>query len=344
MRNLLFAEPDSACEIENFDHDLTRLFGILKMQRPAKSQQENNLATHLLNLYEDAWPDDYGNVIVPVKMEESYTMFSCHTDTVHPKPNKEHTSILYADTILKQVFTNGLSQLGADDGAGVWFMMNMIEAGVAGLYIFHRDEEVGGLGSSHFAKYHEDYLTQLGIKRCVAFDRHYYKDVITHQGTRCCSDNFAQALSNELNMTDEFEFEPCDTGVFTDSANYTHIIQECTNLSVGYWAQHSVKEVLDYGFASQMLARLVQVDWENLPTERDVNDNDYAYGNDWHQWSGRDYKAYDFSMTGSTNHTSYSTMIQFIEQNSDYVAEYLLDLDITESEIIQHVGIAFDDL
>ena len=160
MRNSLPVETSSTQKLESvtFEADLNRLFGILKLQRPSGSLQEANFTKGILDSYEDAWADDYGNVIVPVKMESSSTMFSCHTDTVHPKPNKKYKNKLFVDTENKQVFTDGSSQLGADDGVGAWFMMNMIEAGIAGLYIFHRDEEVGGLGSTYFAENHSDYI------------------------------------------------------------------------------------------------------------------------------------------------------------------------------------------
>jgi hypothetical protein len=256
--------------------DLERLFAILRTQRPAHSVAENNFVADYLAHLTGAWQDKVGNVIVPVNMENSKTMFSCHTDTVHPKPNLNYENRLVVDNTKQHVFTDGKQQLGADDGVGVWFMLNMIERGIPGLYIFHRAEEIGGVGSEYFAKYHEQYILNLGIQRCVAFDRHYCGDVITHQGTKCASDEFAQALADALNQTKGFIYEPSDAGVFTDSANYTHLIPECTNISVGYWSQHSVKETLDYGFAVELLERVLLTNWEALPTERDVDDHGYV--------------------------------------------------------------------
>ena len=261
--------------------DVQQLFTILEAQRPSGSQREEEFVDNVLLTIQGALQDEYGNVFVPVLMEQSSTMFSCHTDTVHPKPHANYKNNLQLDATKNHVFTDGKSQLGADDGTGIWFMLNMIEANIPGLYVFHRDEEIGGMGSTASAEINENYIESLGIKRCIAFDRHYYSDVITHQGTRCASDAFAKALSKELNVTPGFTFKPCDTGVFTDSANYTHMIQECTNISVGYWSQHTVKETQDLGFAEKLLGRLLKVNWEALPTERDVTDNDYAFDDDW---------------------------------------------------------------
>jgi hypothetical protein len=258
-------------------NDVQKLFNILEVQRPSGSQTEEDWVTNNLLSLEGARMDAYGNVFVEVSMDKSTTMFSCHTDTVHPKPHADFKNKLVIDPMTNHLFTDHKSQLGADDGTGIWFMLAMIEAKVPGLYAFHRDEEVGGLGSSESAKINKDYLAAFNLERCVAFDRHYYEDVITHQGGRCASDEFATALSNELNVTPGFKFKPCDSGVFTDSANYTHMIPECTNLSVGYWSQHTIKETQDVGFAEKLLDRLLQIDWESLPTVRDVTDNDFSF-------------------------------------------------------------------
>jgi len=305
-------------------NDVQKLFNILEIQRPSGSQTEEDWVTNNLLSLEGARMDAYGNVFVEVSMDKSKTMFSCHTDTVHPKPHADFKNKLVIDPMTNHLFTDHKSQLGADDGTGIWFMLAMIEAKVPGLYAFHRDEEVGGLGSSASAKDNYEYLMALGLQRCVAFDRHYYEDVITHQGTRCASDEFAQALSNELNITPGFKFKPCDTGVFTDSANYTHMIPECTNLSVGYWSQHTIKETQDVGFAEKLLARLLQIDWEALPTSRDVTDNDYSFD---------DYNYYD---RGAYD------MLDLCEEHPVEVAEILEDYGVTVQELREQIDQKLD--
>lgn len=154
-------------------------------------------------------------------------------------------------------------QLGADDGVGIWLMLRMISAGVEGLYIFHADEEIGGGGSRHIA----DETPQLldGIVRAVAFDRKGTRSVITHQGIgRCCSDKFGQALGEALGMGYTID----DTGVFTDTANYTHLVPECTNVSSGYYREHTLHEHLDVTHATALANALTKVQWGELPVER----------------------------------------------------------------------------
>src|SRR5690606_19751001 len=117
------------------------------------------------------------------------------------------------------------------------------------------------------------------IKRCISFDRRGTSSVITHQGTgRCCSDEFADALSMAL-CNDVLLYGPDDTGVFTDSANFVHLIPECTNISVGYDSEHGPRETQDMWHMIHLVRHLVTVDWSALPTVRDLSvENDYGYG------------------------------------------------------------------
>jgi hypothetical protein len=78
-------------------------------------------------------------------------------------------------------------------------------------------------------------------------------------------------------------------GTFTDTANYTHLIPECTNISVGYYNAHQATEYLDVSFAAWLLERLCALDINALPVLRDTSDNDYAY--DYGGWSSTVTKA-----------------------------------------------------
>ena len=55
-------------------------------------------------------------------------------------------------------------------------------------------------------------------------------------------------------------------GSFTDTANYTDIIAECTNLSCGYYNAHTQSEYQDYAFLEVFLAGLIATPWEELHT------------------------------------------------------------------------------
>jgi hypothetical protein len=158
-------------------------------------------------------------------------------------------------------------------------MLQMIRRKIPGLYVFHRAEEIGGRGSSHTAGKEPDRLA--GITHAIAFDRKGYSDTITHQGHRTCSDSFAADLSARLNAHNKFfKFSGCANGIFTDTANYTDIIGECTNLSVGYFGQHTPSEYQDVAFACDLADALCGADWSGLVSSRKagaVDPDDYYW-------------------------------------------------------------------
>jgi len=145
----------------------------------------------------------------------------------------------------------------------------MVEARVPGLYVFHAGEEHGGLGSKWLAENRADLLTD--IKFAVAFDRKGTSDVITHQmGKRTCSDQFARQLAGQLGGT----YVPDGTGVFTDTLHYADLIQECTNISVGYDGAHSATESLDLIHLLEVRDAILSFDLSKWTAHRLAGDKD----------------------------------------------------------------------
>ena len=179
--------------------------------------------------------DPHGNYFY--KIGNSRTIFASHLDTAC----KEQVGVthVFEDNMIK---TDGKSILGADDKAGVAIMINMINHNISGLYYFFIGEEVGCIGSGLASKY-GDFKGK--FDRVISFDRRGTDSVITYQSSsRCCSDDFARSLSKQLNLLG-MNYKPDDTGVYTDSAEFVDIISECTNLSVGYYKEHTHNESQD---------------------------------------------------------------------------------------------------
>ena len=223
-------------------------------------------------------PAAYYKVIMMPDGTVSRTMFSCHTDTVHQDDTMQQ--VIY-DPTKQTVYKTDGAPLGADDGAGMWLMMQMIRAGVPGTYMFHRGEERGGIGSSHIAAHHTPMLK--GYDRAIAFDRKATFSIITHQACgRCCSESFATNLSDRLNdlMPDD-AFAPDNGGIFTDTANYTDDIAECTNVSCGYYNEHTERELLDVAFLVRLTEACIQLDWEKLPVVRTPGEREVVAGWPW---------------------------------------------------------------
>lgn len=202
-------------------------------------------------------------------------LFSCHTDTVHAKGGPQE--VMY-DAEMGHAYKGDQTQpLGADDGTGVWLMLEMIEAGVPGTYVFHRGEECGCVGSKWMSTNAVDFLKEFDF--AIAFDRRDEDSIITYQrNRRTCSDEFATAFAAQLNaLNNTFKFKPDNTGVFTDTANYLASIRECTNISVGYTDAHTGGESQDVSFAMALREVLIKMDWEKLVAVREAKDEPYHY-------------------------------------------------------------------
>lgn len=223
-------------------------------------------------LSEDFIKDQFDNLYYIIG--ESNTLFCAHLDTVGPAASVPVTHVI-EDNMIK---TDGKTILGADDKAGVVIMLEMIERKVPGFYLFTVGEEKGCVGSSKISKRIQDNQEHKydAIKKIVAFDRRGYDCVITHQlQQRCCSDQFADALISELSKFG-FTYKKDPTGMYCDSAEFGDIISECTNISVGYFDQHSVNEKQDIDFLTKLADACCKIDWQSLPAVRDPKKVEYV--------------------------------------------------------------------
>ena len=249
------------------------LLDILSWQRGAGTRSHATFVHQKIATIPGIQQDGYGNYHLQVGDEDPIILWSCHTDTVTKNEGRQNVKWIAKDVL---GLNNGRPGqcLGADDGAGIWLMLEMIAAGKPGYYVFHADEEIGGLGSSYL-KDNPQYFPPT-LKIAIAMDRSGTSDVITHQGfSRCCSDAFARSLAAQLGGT----FRPDDTGVFTDTANYTGLIAECTNLSVGYESNHGPREVLDVAHLKALREALINLDQSKLVIEREPGEEDDMWSN-----------------------------------------------------------------
>lgn len=197
-----------------------------------------------------------------VSIGESRTMFTSHLDTVETYRSGISKNI-YLDPVTKHLFADN-RVLGADDGAGVALLYHMIENKVAGHYFFFAGEEIGGVGSSYLAGNFESLFPTLKLDRAIAFDRKGTSDVIVEQFCgECCSEEFARELCLQLGTV----YSPT-RGSFTDTANFVEFIPECTNVSIGYYKEHSKEEYLDLNYLQELSEKVCKIAWEALPVVR----------------------------------------------------------------------------
>lgn len=184
--------------------------------------------------------------------------------------------------------------LGADCTTGVWLILQMIEAGCPGVYVIHEDEEIGCVGSGCIVddykrltdeQKEEHWISKVDI--AMSFDRYGETSIITYQSSsRTASDSFASALSE---MTEEFfrdrgylSLQADNGGSYTDSNEYCDVISECTNISVGYYNQHSDKEKQNVDYLLMLRDCLIHFaddmnDPKKLPASRNPLETDYLY-------------------------------------------------------------------
>jgi len=243
--------------------------------------------------------DPVGNLYI--KIGESNTMFASHLDTVGG--DKEVTHIFKGD----MVETDGKSQLGGDDKAGVTIMLYMIHSGVPGLYTFFMGEEVGCKGSRALSEWIEKNKTDeryKDINKVVSFDRKDYYSVITYQvSERSCSDEFADSLIKELNKHKGFTYRKDQGGILTDSVHFTDVYAECTNLSVGYFDQHMMREKQDLSFLEKLAKASCEVNWDGLTIKRKPGETEKlykSYGGHGNAWNWDDEYEYGYGHGGRT--------------------------------------------
>jgi len=261
---------------------------------------------------------NYYTYVAKADGTDSDTMFTSHLDTINSGPygyksgeKWDYVTKTYIkdpdakvdDMSIKHVMdgdfvkTDGETNLGADDKAGVTIMMNMISENVPGLYYFFMGEESGCVGSSNLSRVFES-KEHPKMNKCIAFDRRGYDSIITEQHGVCASDEFAKELSSRFNEYG-FWFKPDSTGVYTDSAEFTDVIPECSNISCGYFSEHTKSEKQDLGFLELLAIVSTQIDWETLPIVRDKDKiytgkksktySRYGNGYDWdseYGWNG----------------------------------------------------------
>ena len=270
-------------------------------------------------------------------------LFSSHVDTVHQLTDPVFQKVMY-DKGMGIFFKDDKRPLGADDGAGVWLMLEMIDAQVPGSYIFHRGEERGGIGSSGMARDHAEWLA--GFKWAIAFDRRGSGDVITEMacGT-VCSKTFANALAAKINggldvnKLTQLEYAPNDTGLFTDTGNYKGIIPECTNVSCGYDMEHTGDETLDWWHLSALRGAVIeafQAGTGDLPVDRDPTIQESIYDTEyWQYMTHKDYKVTKYQRQTTDEPTcaadittmSYGEVVKWIRtSNPEDVAELVYQM------------------
>lgn len=281
-------------------------------------------------------PDRHGNytkIVFGSDGKYPNICFTSHHDTVHKSHGMQN--VLVINDIVSVADKSVSSCLGADCTTGIWLMLNMIEAGVVGTYVVHSAEEVGCVGSAALVKDKPFWMESLDA--VISFDRFGDKSIITHQsGRRTASEDFAHSLSEALGMP---TLLADDGGSYTDSNEYINDVSECTNLSVGYYNQHTANETQDLAFATALSNSLILADWSALSFKRDKTIiEDMWWSKGWGDSGGLDSASCRFE-DESCNSFDLDDMEDVILFNPRVVARLLVSYGYTADSLIDEMGI-----
>lgn len=333
-------------ELEAMREGTKELLEILSWARPHGSRAEADFVSlHVCKPLEALGVpyelDGFGNVWASIPKAVNAgpdVLWSCHVDTVHAKGGRQGVRFADDGQTVELVKRKAGRCLGADDGAGLWLLLEMIRARVPGGYVFHRGEEKGRLGSCYVVECEPERLQ--GWDACVAFDRRDYRDIITHQlGERCASEAFAVSLSAALNETGRgLKYRADDTGSYTDSYSYMGVIPECTNVSVGYSGEHGPRETLDALHVWRLRKALVSADFSGLVIQRDPTELTY-YGSGW-GWGGQygdGDSDFAFGSPAGVDDVS-GELLDLVQRFPMAAAEFMESLGITADDFIESLS------
>ena len=204
-----------------------------------------------------------------------------HMDTVFSSP----VSTLYYDQRKNVMWSP--DGLGADDRAGVFAIIKIIQSGLRPSIILTTDEECGGLGASALA---EEKCPIPDLKYMIQLDRRGTNDCVFYD---CGTTEF-------IDYVETFGF--CEAfGSFSDISFLMPAWDICgTNLSVGYEDEHSKTETLHFNalYATiEKVKRMLQE--ENIPTFKYEDNMNSVY---WTKLLAKYYNQTDVVPDGTISH------------------------------------------
>lgn len=176
-----------------------------------------------------------------------------HVDTVFPEPPED----IYYDREKGVMWSP--QGLGADDRAGVFAILKIIQSGLRPTIIFTTDEEVGGLGAAQLVKDFSECPIP-NLKYLIQLDRRGTNDCVFYD---CDNEDF-------ITYVESFGFIEA-FGTFSDIAELCPAWDVVgVNLSIGYENEHTRYETLHL---KPWMATIEKV--KRMLKEKDIPDFEY---------------------------------------------------------------------
>lgn len=208
--------------------------------------------------------DVNGGVLALPKGANKYPLICIHLDTIntHKKAKLKPDDLIIDGDIISLNTKAKAVCLGGDDRAGVYIALQLIKAKKPFAFGFFRDEEAGCHGSSSLSSY----INSLGnVTAFIGLDRRGVDEVATYG-----YDN--KELINIFESKGYIEA----VGSVTDASNLSTLSDKglaCVNLSVGYYNEHTNKEILNTTAMNRTLKVLKNLDISlfNKPFKAEFN-------------------------------------------------------------------------
>ena len=164
-----------------------------------------------------------------------------HLDTVHPAPPKTWVHDNESHIIWSP------DGLGADDRAGVFSILEILQTGYRPYVLFTTGEEVGGVGARTFVTDYPDAPKDLLF--IIELDRQGEKDAVYYS---CGNEEFGIFIES-------FGFELA-WGTFSDISTIAPVWDiAAVNLSIGYFNEHTLVEHLNYNFMFETIRKVEKI-------------------------------------------------------------------------------------
>lgn len=253
-------------------------------------------------------------------------LLCAHMDTVHRVQPVEAS--IYWDSQKNALWSP--DGIGADDRAGIFNIIRLIDAGYRPNVLFTHDEEIGGVGASKFVsdvlggkkRYLEKRVRQSGF--AIQFDRHGFSEAVYYD------------LDSEM-----FEEYISSFGYETQIGSFTDISTICpafgfagVNVAAGYTDEHTNHEILHidemnatYDKVENILLDNIESpkSWEYVATEFGGG---WGYGYDSYYeddyWTGYGYGSYKKGKKSTANDSFWDDKSNLDDLDLDpYTSDYI---------------------
>jgi tripeptide aminopeptidase len=227
---------------------------------PSRSMQEEQMVAFLTAHVQSGdgrrgqcWSDECNNVYIIKGTAEHYPCVAAHIDTVHPmKP----VTIVQHDGILVGFDEHGQrTGIGADDKAGVFICLELLERFENIAVVLFAQEEIGYIGAQNAQP---EFFERVGY--VLEFDAPA-NGLVTHSsGGARLFQNDGEFIRTAMPVLEQFSFVHFQHHPFTDvKALRQRFSMSCLNLSCGYYNWHARDEYVKLADVANSLAMATEL-------------------------------------------------------------------------------------